>query len=87
MHTHGFVQTDVKIKVIKGANMPCHCWYTPPKESERMIKNLCQLIVDEIKRLEKEGDPIGISIDNTKKLLDHLYIGECDEKGLKKDER
>jgi hypothetical protein len=60
--------------------MPCTCWYVPSKESEQYIKSLCQQIVDKIKSLEKEGDPIGISITDTKKLLDHLYTGECDER-------
>lgn len=53
--------------------MPCMCWYDPPEGSKKLIKNCCQMIVDEIKRLEREGDPIGISINKTKKLLDHLY--------------
>lgn len=53
--------------------MPCMCWYDPGEESHRLIKQSCQNIVDEIKRLEKHGDPIGISIKNAKELLDHLY--------------
>ena len=60
--------------------MPCTCWYEPSNESKRLIKNLCQQIVDEIRRLEKDGDPIGISIDSTKELIDHLYNPRlCDE--------
>jgi len=60
--------------------MPCMCWYDPPEVSKRFIKYHCELLVQEIKRLESEGDPLGISIESTKKLLDHLYTGECDEK-------
>lgn len=53
--------------------MPCMCWYEPDEACKILIKNSCKTIVDEIKRLEKIGDPLGISIENTKKLLDHLY--------------
>lgn len=53
--------------------MPCMCWYEPSEESKKLIKNLCQKIVDEIKHLEKIGDPLGVSIQSTKVLLDHLY--------------
>lgn len=61
--------------------MPCCCWYEPPEESKRLIKNHCQDIVDEIKRLERIGDPVGISIDHAKQLLDHLYNPDaCKEK-------
>jgi len=49
------------------------CWYDPPEESKKLIKTHCQAIVDEIKRLENIGDPLGISIDETKNLIDHLY--------------
>lgn len=52
--------------------MPCMCWYTPPEESKKLIKSLCQQLVDEVRRLEKEGDPIGISIREVKELIDHL---------------
>ncbi len=62
--------------VTKGKLMPCMCWYDPPEESKKLIKSLCQKLVDEIKRLEEEGDPIGISIKDTKELLDHLYNPE-----------
>lgn len=53
--------------------MPCMCWYDPPEGSKRLIKNLCQQIVDEIKLLEKEGDPVGISVRQTQELIAHLY--------------
>lgn len=60
--------------------MPCMCWFTPSDASHRLIKSACQTIVDEIKHLEKDGDPIGISIKSAKELLDHLYTGKCPEK-------
>ena len=60
--------------------MPCHCWYQPPEESQRLIKDCCQKIVNEIKRLEREGEPIGVSLPDAQKLLEHLYTGKCDEK-------
>lgn len=53
--------------------MPCMCWYEPPEASRRMIKNCCKQIVDEIKLLEKEGDPEGCTLLDVKMLLDHLY--------------
>lgn len=53
--------------------MPCMCWYQPDEASHKLIKNCCEQIVQEIKRLERIGDPIGISIKETKELLDHLY--------------
>jgi hypothetical protein len=52
--------------------MPCMCWYDPPEESKKMIKSLCQQLVDEVRRLERGGDPIGISIREVKELIDHL---------------
>ncbi len=60
--------------------MPCMCHYTPPEASKRMIKGMCQQIVDEVKHLNKIGDPLGCSIADIHKLIDHLYRGECDEK-------
>lgn len=61
--------------------MPCSCWYTPSDETHRLIKTHCQIIVDEIKRCEKIGDPIGISLKQTQELLRHLYYPEeCKEK-------
>lgn len=53
--------------------MPCYCHYDPPEPSKRLIKSLCQQLVYEIKQCERIGDPIGISIHETKMLLDHLY--------------
>jgi hypothetical protein len=60
--------------------MPCTCWYDPPEESKKLIKDACQSIVDEIKKCEKHADPMGIGINQTKQLLDHLYTGKCLEK-------
>lgn len=61
--------------------MPCSCWYNPPEASLRLIKGCCQQIVDEIKRLEKEGDPNGVSLEKAQELLEHLYYPErCKEK-------
>ena len=61
--------------------MPCMCWYDPPEASKKLIKNLCQQIVDEVKELRKHGDPIGLELRDVKELLDHLYDPEsCKEK-------
>lgn len=61
--------------------MPCCCWYDPPEESKKLIKSLCQQLVDEIKRLGENGDPIGYELKDVKELLDHLYNPRlCKEK-------
>lgn len=60
--------------------MPCSCHYTPSKESLRYIKSHCQAIVDEMKYLDKLGDPLGASLQDVKELIEHLYTGECPEK-------
>lgn len=60
--------------------MPCACWYEPGEEPKKLIKSHCKEIVDEIKRLESVGDPIGISLDCVKELLEHMYTGKCEEK-------
>mgnify|MGYP001567924461 CR=1 FL=1 len=52
--------------------MPCMCWYDPGEECKQRIKSLCQQLVDEVRRLEKHGDPLGVSIEGVKKLIDHL---------------
>jgi len=60
--------------------MPCMCWYDPPEVHKNFIKKKCQQLVDEIKSLEKEGDPLGCTLSDVKKLLDHLYSPEsCEE--------
>lgn len=53
--------------------MPCCCWYDPPEESKKLIKDCCQKIVDEIMRLQKDGDPQGWEMKDIHELLDHLY--------------
>lgn len=60
--------------------MPCTCWYDPPEASQKLIKSLCQQLISEIQRLEKDGDPVGATLWDIKKLLDHLYSGQCNEK-------
>ena len=60
--------------------MPCICWYEPPEESKQRVKRLCKLIVAELKLLETEGAPIGLSLGDVKVLLNHLYDEKCDEK-------
>jgi hypothetical protein len=61
--------------------MPCMCWYDPPSASKIIIKNACKTIVDEIKLLKKQGDPIGYELRDVKELLDHLYNPNmCKEK-------
>ena len=60
--------------------MPCMCWFTPEKASHRLIKGCLQQIVDELKALDKEGDPIGLQPRDVKELFDHLMHPEkCDE--------
>ena len=62
--------------------MPCCCHYDPPEESKKKIKRLLQEVVDEVKQLEKIGDPFGLSIHSLHRLLDHLYQpSSCEEKG------
>lgn len=53
------------------------CWYEPPEESKQLIKNLCRQLVDEIKKLEERGGPIGLHFQDVKKLIDHLYDPSC----------
>jgi hypothetical protein len=62
--------------------MPCFCWYDPPEESKKLIKNICQQIVDELNRLNRDGDPIGLQMRDVKELLDHLW----NPKECKKDQ-
>jgi hypothetical protein len=58
--------------------MPCFCYYDPPEPSKKKIKYLCDEVVKEIKKLEEDGDPIGLNIDDVCKLLRHIYSGKCD---------
>lgn len=59
--------------------MPCTCWYDPPERSKKFIKGHCEAIVDEVKRLRKDGDPCGCEIEDVHKLIHHLYYGNCNE--------
>lgn len=49
------------------------CWFDPPEESKRLVKVHCQSIIDELERLHKEGDPLGLQLKDVKELLDHLW--------------
>lgn len=61
--------------------MPCMCWFDPPEESKRLVKMHCQLIIDELHRLNKIGDPLGLELKDVKILLDHLWDpSACKEK-------
>ncbi len=61
--------------------MPCSCWYDPPEESKKLIKNCCLQIVNEVKRLGKIGQPAGCELRDVHELLDHLYDPQsCKEK-------
>jgi len=60
--------------------MPCCCWYDPGKENQKIMKDLCVMLVDHLKKLSKNGDPLGCEIQDAHKLIDHLYFGNCDEK-------
>lgn len=61
--------------------MSCICWYNPPEESKKYIKDRCIEIVNEVKRLNNIGDPIDYKLSDIHKLLDHLYYPEnCDKK-------
>ena len=53
--------------------MPCMCWYDPPEESKKLVKYHCQEIVNELNRLGKDGDPLGLQLSDVKELLDHLW--------------
>jgi hypothetical protein len=57
------------------------CWFDPPESSKKIIKYHCVQIIDEIHRLQKEGDPYGWELQDVHKLLDHLNNPKsCDEK-------
>lgn len=61
--------------------MPCMCWYDPPEASKKLVKHHCQMIVDELKLLHKDGDPLGLQLADVKELLDHLWNpAKCTEK-------
>ncbi len=58
------------------------CWYEPSEPNKKFIKLHCQILVNKIKELESDGDPIGVSLKDVQILLEHLYSGECKEKEL-----
>jgi len=61
--------------------MPCMCWFDPPEESKKMVKFHCEKIIDELKRLNLIGDPIGLELKDVKELLYHLWNPKvCQEK-------
>lgn len=61
--------------------MPCMCWYDPPEESKRLIKDCCEKIVAEMHKLDKEGDAYGCTLHEVKELIEHLYRPDtCKEK-------
>lgn len=61
--------------------MPCMCWYNPPEESVKKVKFHCEEIINELRELNKIGDPLGLNLKDIKELLDHLWDPDvCDEK-------
>ncbi len=69
---------------LKGNFIPCMCWFDPPEESKKLIKNHCKQIVDEVKRLREMGDPLGCEIKDVHELIDHLYDpSSCKESNTK----
>lgn len=60
--------------------MPCMCWYDPSDEDKKYIKDRCVELVEKIKYLQSQGDPLGCELEDIKSLLDHLYTGKCKEK-------
>lgn len=65
--------------------MPCMCWFTPEKASHRLIKGGCQLIIDEMKFLDSQGDPDNMSMRRIHSMLDDMYTGKCSEKPKEKE--
>ncbi len=60
--------------------MPCMCWFDPPEASKKLVKYHCQQIIDELQRLNKIGDPIGLELKDVKTLLEHLWDPKtCDK--------
>jgi hypothetical protein len=56
------------------------CWYEPPEESKKLIKECCEKIISEIKYLDRRGDAYGCTLKDIHTLLDHLYHPEtCKE--------
>ena len=66
--------------------MPCMCWYDPPEESKKIVKDACIIIINELNKMGAEGDPIGYELKDVKELLDHLWHPEkCPEAKKKWD--
>lgn len=49
------------------------CWYDPPEESKQKLKRACQQVVDVIKEIEKDGDPLYGNVSDAVTLIRHLY--------------
>ena len=59
--------------------MPCFCHYEPENESKRLVKEHLTIVANELRRLYKEGDPVGLDLEDVIRLLRHLVTGQCDE--------
>ena len=61
--------------------MPCICHYNPSKTEQKIFKQYCYNLVDFIKLMKKEGDPVGCTLKDAHTLIDHLYNPSlCNEK-------
>ncbi len=61
--------------------MPCMCWYEPDEQYKKQFKKMCYELVEFIREREKIGDPLDMSINDAKKLIDHIYNpNSCNEK-------
>lgn len=61
--------------------MPCMCWYTPSDENQKIFKEYCEALVNHIKHMEKDGDPVCCTVNDAVKLIKHLYNpSSCQEK-------
>lgn len=57
------------------------CWFHPTEESKKLVKFHCEEIIKELKKLDLQGDPIGLELRDVKELLDHLWDPKtCSEK-------
>lgn len=53
--------------------MPCSCWYTPTNSDHKHFKNLCEQLVNHIKKMQEDGDPTNCTLKEAHELIDHLY--------------
>jgi uncharacterized membrane protein YvbJ len=61
--------------------MPCTWWYTPSNENQKIFKDHCVTLVNYIKELEKDGDPVCCTLNDAVKLISHLYNpSSCEQK-------